>query len=95
MADEHASVGRGRDAKADAEGLLNKATDAVQDAYSKTVDAAAEGAQVAKDAAIAGRDFLQEFVERNPYTTAALAFGMGLLIGFMSNRPPPTRRWWD
>ena len=97
MADERAGIVHGLDGdtKANAEGLLNKAAGAVEDAYSKTVDAAAEGAQVAKDAAIAGRDFLQDFVEERPYTTAALALGMGLLIGLMSNRPPPRRSWWD
>ena len=97
MADERLGVVRGfpGEAKAEAEGLLNQAAGAAKDAYSKTVDAAAEGAQVAKDAAIAGSDALRDFVEERPYTTAALALGMGLLIGLMSNRPPPRRSWWD
>jgi ElaB/YqjD/DUF883 family membrane-anchored ribosome-binding protein len=83
------------DVKTEAEGLLNQAAGAVQDAYNKTVDAAAEGAQTAKEAAIASHDYLRKFVENNPHTAAAIALGMGLLIGYMSRRPQPTRRWWE
>lgn len=97
MADERSSSVHGirSDVKADAEGLLNQAAGAVQGAYSKTVDAAAEGAQTAKDAAIAGHDYLRKFVENNPHTAVAIALGLGLLIGYTSHRPPPRRSWWD
>lgn len=93
MADDRTGTVHGirGDPKADAEGLLNQTASAVQDA----VDAAAQGAQSAKDAAIAGADILHDFVEERPYTTAALALGLGLLIGLMSSRQPPRRGWWD
>ena len=83
------------DVRTEAEGLLNQAAGAVQNAYGKTVDAAAEGAQTAKEVAIASHDFLRKFVEEKPYTTAAIALGMGLLIGYTAHRPPPRRSWWD
>jgi ElaB/YqjD/DUF883 family membrane-anchored ribosome-binding protein len=94
MADERAGTARGVGGERE-EGALNQATGAVQSAYSKTIDAAAEGAQTAKEAAIASHDFLREFIEENPYTTAAIALGMGLLIGYTAHRPPPRRSWWD
>ena len=83
------------DVKADAEGLLNQAAGGVQDAYNKTADAATEGAKAVKEAAIAGHDFLRNFVEKNPHTAVVLAIGLGLLVGYTSHRPPPRRGWWD
>ena len=83
------------DVSTEAETLTNQAAGAVKDAYGKAVDVAAEGAQTVKGAAIASHDFLRKFVEENPYTTAAIALGMGLLIGYTAHRPAPRRSWWD
>src|SRR5262245_24877043 len=97
MSDERAANVRDirGDVKAEAEGLLNQAAGAVQDAYSKTVDAAAEGAQTAKEAAIASHDYRRKFVEKNPHTAAAIALGLGLLTGYTSHRPQLKRNWGD
>jgi ElaB/YqjD/DUF883 family membrane-anchored ribosome-binding protein len=76
------SAGRMADnTKAAAEGLMNQAVDVVQDNYGKAVDTAKEGVEAAKDAAVAGHDFLRKFMEDNPHTTTALALGVGLLVG--------------
>ena len=83
------------DTKTEAEGLMNQAAGAMQDAYGKTVDVAADSAQKVKGAAIAGHDFLQKFMEENPHTTTAIALGIGLLIGYAAHRQPPRRNWWD
>jgi ElaB/YqjD/DUF883 family membrane-anchored ribosome-binding protein len=48
-----------------------------------------------QDIAAAGRDLLQDFVEERPYTTAAIALGLGLLIGYSVHKPAPRRGWWD
>ncbi len=77
------------------ESLQDQAAGVFQDAHDKTSDAAAEGAQKVTDAAIAGRDFVRDFVEDNPYSTAGIAFAIGLLIGYATNRPPAKRNWWD
>jgi ElaB/YqjD/DUF883 family membrane-anchored ribosome-binding protein len=77
------------DAKAAAEGLMNRAADAaetVQDNYGKAVDAAKDGVEAAKDAAIAGHDSLRKFMEDNPHTTTAIALGIGVLIGYTASR---------
>jgi ElaB/YqjD/DUF883 family membrane-anchored ribosome-binding protein len=108
MADERMSTVRPLGAKADqrggnaagdttsqADGLMNQAADAVQDAYGKTVDAAVEGAKTVKGAAVASHDFLRRFMEENPHTTTVIALGIGLLIGYAAKRPPPRRGWWD
>jgi ElaB/YqjD/DUF883 family membrane-anchored ribosome-binding protein len=55
-----------------------------------------QAAGAVQDIAVAGRDLLKDFVEDRPYTTAAIALGLGLLIGYSTHRPPPRRRgWWD
>lgn len=83
------------DAKTQAEGVMNQAAGAVQDAYGKTVDAAMEGAEKVKDAAVEGHDFLRKFIENNPHTATAVALGIGLLIGYTAHRPPErTRGYW-
>jgi len=82
------------DAKTQVEGLVDQATGVVQDAYGKTMDAAAEGAQTVKVAAIAGHDYLRKFMEDNPHTTTVIALGIGLLIGYAAHRQPSRRSWW-
>jgi ElaB/YqjD/DUF883 family membrane-anchored ribosome-binding protein len=75
--------------KAATEGLMNRAADAaetVQDGYGKAVDAAKEGAVAARDAAVAGHDFLRKFMDDNPHTTTAIALGIGVLIGYTATR---------
>jgi uncharacterized protein YjbJ (UPF0337 family) len=82
------------DAKMQAEGLIDQAAGAAQDAYGKTVDAAMDGAQKVKDVAVEGHDLLRKFIENNPHTAAAVALGIGLLIGYTAHRPPEPRRYW-
>jgi ElaB/YqjD/DUF883 family membrane-anchored ribosome-binding protein len=81
--------------RSQADGLMNQATDAMQDLYGKTVDVAVEGAKTVKGAAVASHDFLRRFMEENPHTTTVIALGIGLLIGYAAKRPPPRRGWWD
>jgi uncharacterized protein YjbJ (UPF0337 family) len=83
------------DARTEMKGVMNQAAGAVQDAYGKTVDAAMDGAHAVKEAALQGHDSVRRFVEHNPYTAAAIALGIGLVIGYAAHRPPPRRHWWD
>jgi len=83
------------DTKTEVQGLVNQAAGAVQDAYGSAVDAATEGAQSVKDAAVAGHDTVKKFVEDNPHTAVAIAMGIGLFIGYSAHRQPARRYWWD
>jgi len=83
------------DTKTEVKGIMNQVAGAAQDTYGKSVDAAVEGAQMVKDAAIEGHDVLRKFVEDNPHTATAIALGIGILIGYTAHRPPPRRNWWD
>ena len=81
------------DTKTEVKGMMNQAAGAVQDAYGKTVDAAMEGAQTVKEAAVEGHDAVRKFVEDNPHTATAIALGIGLLIGYAAHRPPQRGYW--
>jgi hypothetical protein len=74
--------------------LLKQVTGTVEDAYGKSMDAAVEGVQTVKDAAIAGHDYLRKFMEDNPHTTTVIALGIGFLIGYAAHRQPSRRSWW-
>jgi uncharacterized protein YjbJ (UPF0337 family) len=81
------SAGRMADnTKAATEGLVDQAAEKVQENYGKAVDTAKDGVEAAKDAAVAGHDFLRKFMEENPHTTTALALGIGVLIGAAATR---------
>lgn len=82
------------DSATELQGRLKQAAGTVQETYGKTVDAAADGARSVKDAVVSGHDVVAKFMEENPHTTALIALGIGLLIGYTAHRPPP-RRWWD
>jgi len=81
--------------KTEVEGALNQAAGAMQDAYGKTVDAAIEGAQTVKEAAVTGHDYLKKFVENNPHTATLIALGIGVFVGYAAHRQPSRRYWWD
>jgi uncharacterized protein YjbJ (UPF0337 family) len=83
------------DTKTEVQGLVNQAAGAVQGVYGNAIDAAAEGAQTVKDAAVAGHDTVKKFVEENPHTAVAIAMGIGLFIGYSAHRQPQRRYWWD
>jgi ElaB/YqjD/DUF883 family membrane-anchored ribosome-binding protein len=72
--------------KTTAEGLMNQVAETVQDDFGKAVDVAKEGVEAAKDAAVAGHDFIRKFMEENPHTTTAIALGIGVLVGYTATR---------
>ena len=83
------------DTTTEVKGVMNQAAGAVQDAYGKTADAAMEGSQSVKEAAIEGHDIVRKFVEDNPHTATAIALGIGFFIGYATHTQPPRRHWWD
>ena len=90
------SVGKvAGNAKHEMEEFKSQAADAIGDVYARTTEAAREGAESVKSAAVAGHDFLRKFMEDNPHTTTLIALGVGLLIGYAAHRQPPRRGWWS
>ena len=96
----HVEQGFGRatgDVKTDVEGKIKQATGAAQDIYGQAKDAAGEAYGQAKDAvgdaarsvqehAAPLEEFLRNAIESRPYTSVAVALGVGWFIGRMGGR---------
>jgi ElaB/YqjD/DUF883 family membrane-anchored ribosome-binding protein len=78
------------DAKRQAGGVADAVTDAAQDVYDQAVDSAADVAGTAKNAARKTASLFEKAIrntiETQPYTAAAIALGVGWLLGRM-HRP--------
>jgi ElaB/YqjD/DUF883 family membrane-anchored ribosome-binding protein len=57
---------------------------ATQDLYGQAKDAAASAAEAVGDHAREAEDFIRNTIEQRPYTAAAVALGIGFLIGRFS-----------
>jgi uncharacterized protein YjbJ (UPF0337 family) len=66
------------DAKTRAEGIANQAAGSVQEAFGEATEAVADAYDYTEDA-------VRDFIETRPYTTAAIALGVGWLIGKMAS----------
>ena len=78
------------DAKKQAGGIADAVTDAAQDVYSQARDSAADVADTAQTAARktvgSFEAAIRNTIETQPYTAAAIALGIGWLLGRM-HRP--------
>jgi len=78
------------DAKKQASGVAEDATDAAQDLYGHAIDSASDLAdsahQAARKTAGSFEKALRSTIENQPYTAVAIALGLGWLFGRM-HRP--------
>ena len=74
------------DVKAQVEGKAEQAEDAVQDAYGQVKETASDAVEAIRESASGAQDFLRTTIEERPYTAAAVALGIGYLIGRFSRR---------
>jgi uncharacterized protein YjbJ (UPF0337 family) len=58
----------------------------LQNLYGQARDKAADAAEVLRESAGDVDDFLRRTIEQRPYTTAAVALGIGFLIGRFAHR---------
>jgi uncharacterized protein YjbJ (UPF0337 family) len=80
-------VGRATgDVKAQVEGKAKQAEGAVQDAYGQVKETASDAVEAFRESASGAQDFLRTTIEDRPYTAAAVALGIGYLIGRFSRR---------
>jgi uncharacterized protein YjbJ (UPF0337 family) len=66
------------DAKTRAEGIASQVAGSAQEAFGDATEAVSEAYDNAEDA-------VRDFIENRPYTTAAIALGIGWLIGKMGS----------
>jgi uncharacterized protein YjbJ (UPF0337 family) len=70
------------DTKRQAEGLVDQAAGAAQNLYGQAKDTAVEAAEAVKQGASTAGDFVRRVIEEQPYTAVAVAFGIGILLGW-------------
>jgi uncharacterized protein YjbJ (UPF0337 family) len=74
------------DAKTTVEGAIDEAAGRAQNLYGQAKDAASDAFETLEDGAHEAEDFIRDFVENRPYTTAVLALCAGWLLGRMGRR---------
>src|SRR6202163_4088345 len=74
------------DAKTRIQGQMRQAEGSIQDLYGQAVDSAEDAIDAVRQMPASVDDTIRHYIENNPYTTAAIALGLGWLIG-RSHRP--------
>ena len=72
--------------KLEAEGAVNRLSGAAQDLYGQARDSASDMAETARAGASSFENLLRNTIEQQPYTAAAVALGIGWLLG-RTHRP--------
>ena len=84
-----AEEGLGRatgDVKTQLQGKARQLEGELQDLYGQARDKAADAATAVRESASDMDDFIRKTIEERPYTTAAIALGIGFLIGRFAHR---------
>src|SRR5437763_17048224 len=68
------------DVKTQLQGKAKQMEGKLQEVYGQAKDTAADATEAVRDAASGAEDFLRTAIEERPYTTAAIALGIGFLI---------------
>ena len=74
------------DAKTRVQGQARQVEGSVQDLYGQAIDSAEDAIDAVRKIPASVDDTIRHYIESNPYTTAAIALGLGWLIG-RSHRP--------
>jgi uncharacterized protein YjbJ (UPF0337 family) len=75
------------DTKTELQGKVNQAMGSAQDLYGQAKDTASDAAEAVKQGAHEVDDYIRQFIEERPYTTAVGALCLGWLIGRMGRHP--------
>jgi uncharacterized protein YjbJ (UPF0337 family) len=74
------------DVKSQVQGKAKQAEGAVEDIYGQVKETASDAVETIRESASGAEDFLRTTIEERPYTAAAVALGIGYLIGRLSRR---------
>src|SRR6516165_3125602 len=74
------------DVKSQLQGKAKQMEGAVQDVYGQVKETASDAVEAIRESASGAEDFLRTTIEERPYTAAAVALGIGYLIGRFSRR---------
>jgi uncharacterized protein YjbJ (UPF0337 family) len=74
------------DAKSQIDGAINEARGSAEKFYGQAKDVASDAAEGIRQTAVSFEDTLRYTIESRPYTAAAIALGLGWLLG-RTHRP--------
>jgi uncharacterized protein YjbJ (UPF0337 family) len=74
------------DVKSQLQGKAKQVEGAAQDVYGQVKESASDAVEAIRESASGAEDFLRTTIEERPYTAAAVALGIGYLIGRFSRR---------
>jgi uncharacterized protein YjbJ (UPF0337 family) len=74
------------DVKSQLQGNAKQVEGAAQDVYGQVKESASDAVEAIRESASGAEDFLRTTIEERPYTAAAVALGIGYLIGRFSRR---------
>jgi uncharacterized protein YjbJ (UPF0337 family) len=74
------------DVKTQLQGKARQMEGTLQEVYGQAKETAADAAEAIRESAGEAGDFLRTTIEERPYTTAAIALGIGFLIGRFGRR---------
>jgi uncharacterized protein YjbJ (UPF0337 family) len=74
------------DIKSQVQGAAKQVEGDLQDLYGQAKDTATSAAQAVRESASEADDYLRTTIEQRPYTAAAIALGIGFLIGRFGRR---------
>jgi uncharacterized protein YjbJ (UPF0337 family) len=74
------------DVKSQLQGKATQVEGAAQDVYGQVKETASDAGEAIRESASRAEDFLRTTIEERPYTAAAVALGIGYLIGRFSRR---------
>jgi uncharacterized protein YjbJ (UPF0337 family) len=74
------------DVKSQLQGKAKRVEGAAQDVYGQVKESASDAVEAIRESASGAEDFLRTTIEQRPYTAAAIALGIGYLIGRFSRR---------
>src|SRR4029450_12052377 len=69
------------DVKSQLQGEAKQVEGAAQDVYGQAKESASDAVEAIRESASGAEDFLRTTIEERPYTAAAVALGIGYLIG--------------
>jgi uncharacterized protein YjbJ (UPF0337 family) len=74
------------DVKSQLQGKAKEVEGEIQDLYGQAKERATDAAEAVRESASEAEDFIRTTIEQRPYTTAAVALGIGYLIGRFAHR---------
>ena len=74
------------DTRTELAGKTRQVEGQLQDLYGQAAETAAQAAQAVRETASEAEDFIRTTIEQRPYTAAAVALGIGFLIGRFARR---------